>query len=85
MGLLDTTGRWGGFTGGLGGKLLTRSLSSGGFTCDARVSDVVLKLEVLMWCKVEDGSEAAARFGEANIATARWVRLTSCLLGTSHC
>lgn len=32
MGLLDTSGGWRGFTSGLGGELLTRSLSSGGFT-----------------------------------------------------
>ena len=32
MGLLDASGGWGGLTGSLGGELLTRSLSSGGFT-----------------------------------------------------
>lgn len=32
MGLLDASGRWGAFTGGLGGQLLTGSLTSGGFT-----------------------------------------------------
>jgi len=32
MGLLDTSGRRGGFTSGLGGELLTRGLATGGFT-----------------------------------------------------
>ena len=32
VGLLDSTGGRGGFPGGLGGQLFTRSLSSGGFT-----------------------------------------------------
>jgi len=32
VGLLDTSGAGGRFPGGLGGQLLTRSLSSGGFT-----------------------------------------------------
>jgi len=31
--LLDTTGRGGGFTGGLGRELLTRGFATGGFTC----------------------------------------------------
>ena len=33
VGLLDSTSCWGGLTSCLGGKLLTRSLSSSGFTC----------------------------------------------------
>jgi histone H3 len=32
VGLLDTSGRGGGLSGGLGSKLLTRGLASGGFT-----------------------------------------------------
>jgi len=32
VGLLDTSGRWRGLSGSLGSKLLTRSLSTSGFT-----------------------------------------------------
>lgn len=32
VGLLDTSGGWGGLSGGLGSKLLTRGLASSGFT-----------------------------------------------------
>lgn len=40
--LLDTTGRGGGFTGGLGRELLTRGFTTGGFTYRSNVSDVVV-------------------------------------------
>ena len=42
MGLLDTAGRGRGFAGGLGGELLTGSLSSVGFTCDEDASVMLL-------------------------------------------
>jgi len=38
MWLLDTTGRWVGLAGGLGGESLAGSLATGGFTCEQRVS-----------------------------------------------
>jgi len=42
--LLDTTGRGGGFTGGLGRELLTRGFATGGFTCKGEMLVILLLL-----------------------------------------
>ena len=43
--LLDTTGRGGGFTGGLGRELLTRGFATGGFTCENDTLVTMLRVE----------------------------------------
>ena len=41
VGLLDTSGGGSGFAGSLGSKLLTRSLTTSGFTYEDTVSDLM--------------------------------------------
>ncbi len=46
--LLDTTGRRGGFTGGLRRELLTRGFATGGFTCRSEMLVMMLSVVEVM-------------------------------------